>query len=76
MKDLVERIVKSLVDNPEEVEISELESDRTLIFQASVAKADIGKVIGKQGRTAQAIRDILRAVSGRIKKRIVFEILE
>ena len=76
MKDLVKRIVQALVDNPEQVKISEVDGDRTLILQVSVAKVDIGKVIGKHGRTAQAIRDILRAASGRIKKHIVFEILE
>jgi len=76
MKELVKRIVQSLVDNPEQVEVSEVDGDRTLILQVSVAKVDIGKVIGKQGRTAQAIRDLLRAVSGRVKKHIVFEIVE
>jgi predicted RNA-binding protein YlqC (UPF0109 family) len=76
MKDLIKRIVKSLVDNQEQVKISEVDGDHTLILQVSVAKVDIGKVIGKKGRTAQAIRDILRAASGREKKHIVFEILE
>jgi predicted RNA-binding protein YlqC (UPF0109 family) len=76
MKDLIKRIVKSLVDNQEQVKISQVDGDHTLILQVSVAKVDIGKVIGKQGRTAQAIRDILRAASGRVKKHIVFEILE
>jgi len=76
MKDLIKRIVQSLVDNPEQVEVSEVESDRTLILEIRMAKEDIGKVIGKQGRTAQAIRDILRAASGKLKKHIIFEILE
>ncbi len=76
MKDLIKRIVQSLVDNPEQVEVSEVESDRTLILEIRMAKSDIGKVIGKQGRTAQAIRTILRAASGKVKKRIIFEILE
>jgi predicted RNA-binding protein YlqC (UPF0109 family) len=76
MKDLIKRIVQSLVDNPEQVEVSEVESDRILILEIRMAKADIGKVIGKQGRTAQAIRTILRAASGKVKKQIIFEILE
>jgi len=76
MKDLIKRIVQSLVDNPEQVEVSEVESDRILILEIRMAKADIGKVIGKQGRTAQAIRTILRAASGKVKKHIIFEILE
>jgi predicted RNA-binding protein YlqC (UPF0109 family) len=76
MKDLIKRIVQSLVDNPEQVEVSVVESDRTLILEIRMAKADIGKVIGKQGRTAQAIRTILRAASGKVKKQIIFEILE
>ncbi len=76
MKDLIKRIVLSLVDNPEQVEVSEVESDQTLILQIRMAEADIRKVIGKQGRTAQAIRTILRAASGKAKKHIIFEILE
>jgi len=76
MKDLIERIVQSLVDNPEQVEVLEVETDRTLILEIRMAKADIGKVIGKQGQTAQAIRTILRAASGKVKKQIVFEIIE
>ena len=76
MKDLLKRIVQALVDNPEQVEVLEVESGRTLILEIRVAKADVGKVIGKQGRTAQAIQTILRAASGKIKKHIFFEILE
>ncbi len=76
MKDLIKRIVQSLVDNPEQVEVLEIESERTLILEIRMVKADIGKVIGKQGRTAQAIRTILRAASGKLKKRIFFEIIE
>ena len=70
MKDLIKHIVQSLVDNPEQVEVLEVESGRTLILEIRMAKADVGKVIGKQGRTAQAIRTILRAASGKIKKHI------
>ncbi len=71
MKDLIKHIVQALVDHPDQVEISEVESDRTLILEVRMAKADIGKVIGKQGRTVQAIRTILSAASGKEKKRIV-----
>ncbi len=76
MNDLIKRIVQSLVDNPEQVEVSEIESDRTLILEIRMAKSDIGKVIGKQGRTVQAIRTILRAASGKVKKRTIMEILK
>ncbi len=76
MKDLLKRIVQALVDNPEQVEVSEVEGDNILVLELRVAKEDIGRVIGKQGRTVQAIRSILSAVSGKVKKRIVFEILK
>ncbi len=76
MKDLTKRIVQSLVDNPEQVEVSEVESDSNLILEIRMAEADIGKVIGKKGRTVQAIRTILRAASGKVKKPIIFEIIE
>jgi predicted RNA-binding protein YlqC (UPF0109 family) len=76
MKDLIKGIVQALVDNPEQVEVSEIESDNVLVLELRVAKEDMGKVIGKQGRTAQAIRTILSAASGKAKKRTLFEILE
>ena len=76
MKDLLKHIVQALVDNPEQVEVSEVDGDNVLVLELKVAKEDIGKVIGKQGRTAQAIRSILSAVSGKVKKRTVFAILE
>ncbi len=75
-KDLIKRIIQALVDNPEQVEVSEVEGENVLVLELRVAKEDIGKVIGKQGRTAQAIRSILSAASGKVKKRTVFEILE
>ena len=68
--------MQSLVDNPEKVEVSEIESDRTLILEIRLAKVDIGKVIGKKGRTVQAIRTILSAASAKVKKRTVLEIIE
>ncbi len=76
MKELIEYIAKSLVDNPEEVSVTELEGEQTTVIELKVAKEDIGKVIGKQGRTAMAIRTILGAASAKMKKRSVLEILE
>ncbi len=76
MKDLVEYIAKALVDNPDQVRVSEVEAEQTAVLELSVAKEDLGKVIGKQGRTARAIRTILSATSAKARKRIVLEILE
>jgi predicted RNA-binding protein YlqC (UPF0109 family) len=76
MKDLISDIVKALVDQPEEVSVSEVEGDNTVVLELSVAKGDMGKVIGKQGRNAQAIRTILSAAAGKLGKRYVLEILE
>ncbi len=76
MKDLIKRIAQALVDNPEQVEVSEVEGNRILILELKVAKEDIGKIIGKQGRTAQAIRTILNATSAKAKKRTIMEIIE
>ena len=76
MKTLIEYIAKSLVDKPEEVEVKELEGEQTSDLELKVAKEDLGKVIGRQGRTARAMRTILGAASIRAKKRTVLEILE
>ncbi len=76
MKDLVEYIAKALVDNPDQVKVSEIEAEQTTVLELSVAKEDLGKVIGKQGRTARAIRTILSATSAKVRKRVVLEILE
>ncbi|MBA7644910.1 hypothetical protein ES703_52658 [subsurface metagenome] len=76
MKDLIEYIAKVLVDNPDEVKVTELEGKQTSVVELRVAKEDLGKVIGKQGRTARAMRTILGAASTKIKKRSVLEILE
>jgi uncharacterized protein len=76
MKDLIEFIAKSLVDHPEQVEVSEIEGEQTSVIELKVAKEDLGKVIGKQGRTARAMRTILSAASTKIKKRSVLEIIE
>ena len=76
MKELIEYIAKALVDNPEEVSVTELEGQQASVFELKVAKEDLGKVIGKQGRTARAMRIILGAASAKMKKRSVLEILE
>jgi predicted RNA-binding protein YlqC (UPF0109 family) len=76
MKDLIAYIVRALVDQPEEVVVSEIEGGQTVILELRVAKSDFGKVIGKRGRTAQAMRAILSAASGKAKKRYVLEIIE
>ncbi len=75
-KELIEYIAKALVDHPEQVKVSEVEGERTSVIELSVAKEDLGKVIGKQGRTARAMRTILSAASTKIRKRAVLEIIE
>ncbi len=76
MKDLITYIAKALVDNPEEVVVTEIDGEQTSVIELKVAKEDIGKIIGKHGRTAQAIRTILSAASMKIKKRSILEIIE
>lgn len=75
-KELVEYIAKSLVDHPDDVSVREVEGEQTSVLELSVAKEDLGKVIGKQGRTARAIRTLLSAASAKARKRMVLEILE
>jgi len=76
VKELVELIAKSLVDNPEKVHVSQLEGEQTSILELKVAQEDLGKVIGKQGRTARAIRVILGAAGMKLKRRFNLEIIE
>lgn len=76
MKDLISYIAKALVDKPEEVVVTEIEGKQTSVIELKVAKEDLGKVIGKQGRTARAMRTILSAASTKIRKRSVLEIIE
>ena len=76
MKDLIRYIAQALVDFPDQVEVSEVEGEQTSVIELKVAKEDIGKIIGKQGRTAQAMRTILNAAATKIKKRGVLEIVE
>jgi len=76
LKDLVEYMAKALVDSPDHVEVHEIDGEQTTVIELKVAKEDLGKVIGKQGRTAQSMRTILGAVSTKLRKRSVLEILE
>ena len=76
LKELLELIAKSLVDRPEEVEVTEVEGEQTTVMELKVAREDLGKVIGKQGRTARAMRTILSAASTKRRKRAVLEIIE
>jgi len=76
MKDLIGYIARALVDYPEQVSVTEIEGNQTSVLELKVAKEDLGKVIGKQGRTARAMRTILSAASAKIKKRSVLEIIE
>jgi len=76
MKELIEYIAQSLVDKPEEVSVNEVVGQQASVIELKVAKEDFGKVIGRQGRTARAIRIILGAASAKMKKRFVLEILE
>ena len=76
MKELIEYMAKALVDSPDLVKVSEIEGEKTSVLELSVAKDDLGKVIGKQGRTARAMRTILSAASTKVRKRAVLEIIE
>ncbi len=76
MKDLISYIVKALVDQPDQVSVNEFEGGHTIVLELSVAKSDMGKIIGKQGRNALALRTILSAAAGKTRKRYVLEIVE
>ncbi len=76
MKDLIGYIAQALVDHPEQVSVTEVKGDQATVLELRVAKEDIGKVIGKQGRTAKAMRTVLSAASAKIKNRTVLEIVE
>jgi predicted RNA-binding protein YlqC (UPF0109 family) len=76
LKDLVEFMARSLVDQPEQVEVNEIVGEQTTVVELKVAKEDLGKVIGKQGRTARSMRTILNAASTKLQKRSVLEIVE
>ncbi len=76
LKDLVVFMAQSLVDFPEQVEVTEMVGEQTTVFELKVAKEDLGKIIGKQGRTARSLRTILNAASTKLRKRSVLEIIE
>jgi uncharacterized protein len=76
MKELISLIAKALVDHPEQVQVTEIAGEQTSVIELRVAKEDLGKVIGKQGRTAKAMRTILGAASAKIRKRHVLELIE
>lgn len=76
MKDLLENIAKSLVDNPDEVSVNEVEGEKLVVLELRVADEDMGKVIGKQGRIAKAIRTVMKAAAVRNNKRVVVEIIQ
>jgi predicted RNA-binding protein YlqC (UPF0109 family) len=76
MQELIKHIAQSLVDNPDKVEVTEIIGEQSSVIELRVAKEDLGKVIGKQGRTAQSIRTILSAASAKVHKRAGLEILE
>ncbi|MBI2645835.1 MAG: KH domain-containing protein [Deltaproteobacteria bacterium] len=76
MKELIEMIAKALVDLPDQVQVEEVVGEQTTVVELKVAKEDLGKVIGKQGRTATAMRTILNAAATKLRKRCVLEIIE
>jgi predicted RNA-binding protein YlqC (UPF0109 family) len=76
LKELIEFIARALVDKPDEVQVAEISGEQTIVLELRVAKDDLGKVIGKQGRTVKAMRAILSAASSKIRKRADLEILE
>ena len=76
MKELVEAIAKALVDNPDQVQVHAIDGEQVTVFELRVHKSDLGKVIGRQGRTAKAIRTILNAVGMKLRKRVTLEILD
>lgn len=76
MKDLLEEIARALVDHPEDVRVTEVEGEQTTVLELRVHNEDLGKVIGRQGRTARAIRTLLAAAGMKVQKRFVLEILE
>jgi predicted RNA-binding protein YlqC (UPF0109 family) len=76
LKDLLQEVAKALVDHPDQVEVSEVEGEQTTVFELKVAKEDLGKIIGKEGRTARSLRTLIGAASAKLKKRSVLEIIE
>ncbi len=75
MKELIEIIAKALVDKPEEVRVKEIEGEKSIIYELTVAPEDMGKVIGKQGRIAKAIRTVVKSAAAKTNKKVIVEIL-
>ena len=75
MKELIQRIAQSLVDNPDQVDVKEIPTHQTTILELRVAKADLGKVIGKKGKTATAMRTILSCAAGKTRKKVILEVV-
>ena len=75
MKEVLETIIKSLVDSPEAIEIKEVENEKTIVFEVKVAEGDMGKIIGRQGKNAQSIRTVMRAVAYRKDKKVTVEFI-
>lgn len=76
MKEILETLIKSLVENTEEVAITEKEEGKTIVFEVKVAETDMGKVIGRQGRVAKSIRTVMKSVAGKEHKKVVVEFLD
>ncbi len=76
MKDILETIIKNLVDNCEQVEIKETENEKNIIFEVKVSKEDMGKIIGRQGKIAQSIRTVMKAVASKNNKKVIVEFIE
>lgn len=76
MRELIHMLAQALVDHPEQVTVKEIDGEKSSVIELTVAKEDLGKIIGKQGRTARALRTILTAASTKVKKRAVLEIVE
>lgn len=75
MKEILEIVIKSLVDNPNAVSVNELDGEKSIVFEVKVSEDDMGKVIGKQGRIAKSIRTVMKAIASKDKKRITIEFI-
>lgn len=76
MKEILEVVIKNLVDNPNEISINETENEKSIVYQVKVSEADMGKVIGKQGRIAKSIRTVMKAIASKDKKKITIEFVD
>ena len=76
MRELVEKLVQAIVDHPDEVQVTEVKGERTIVYEVRVAEEDLGKVIGKEGRIANALRTILKAAAAKLGKKVSLEILQ